>query len=153
MSDLENENGQNELVEFGKQKKGRRKKDGSDNLNINSMMDIMTILLVFLLVSITSDPLNIKQDKNLRLAKSAGSCGFECRDKDDKGFCVKGSPSVPVCRRAYRPPNDTIPITVNKLGIFPGDTEVARLNCKIGAGVFEVEPESNPPIRASPGKG
>ena len=75
MSDLENQNGPNELVEFGKQKKGRRKKDGSDNLNINSMMDIMTILLVFLLVSITSDPLNIKQDKNLRLAKSAGRLG------------------------------------------------------------------------------
>lgn len=55
---------------FRKEKKKARIADSSSDLNINSLMDIMTILLVFLLVSITSDPLNVKQDDFLLLAKS-----------------------------------------------------------------------------------
>ena len=55
---------------FKKEKKKARIAEGDTDLNINSLMDIMTILLVFLLVSITSDPLNVKQDDFLLLAKS-----------------------------------------------------------------------------------
>ena len=53
------------------EKKARKvgNRDAEDQpLNINSLMDIMTILLVFLLVSITSDPLSVKQDDFLALA-------------------------------------------------------------------------------------
>jgi hypothetical protein len=55
-------------------KKVRKKsrESGSDVvLNINSIMDIMTILLVFLMVSMTSDPLAIQQNDKLMLARSS----------------------------------------------------------------------------------
>lgn len=42
----------------------------NDVLNINSLMDIMTILLVYLLINITSDSLFVKQQKELILTKS-----------------------------------------------------------------------------------
>ncbi|MBM4389442.1 MAG: hypothetical protein FJ088_17030, partial [Deltaproteobacteria bacterium] len=35
---------------------------------ITSLMDAMTILLTFLLITLTADPLNIKQDSHLLLA-------------------------------------------------------------------------------------
>ncbi len=56
--------------------KGRKKKRPPEEpgpLTINSMMDIMTILLVFLLVSITSDPLAIKESATLKLSRSAAN--------------------------------------------------------------------------------
>ncbi|PIE65733.1 MAG: hypothetical protein CSA24_02125 [Deltaproteobacteria bacterium] len=53
-----------------KDRAGVRKQDFSDALNINSLMDIMSILLVFLLVSITSDPWNVKQNQYMQLAQS-----------------------------------------------------------------------------------
>ena len=63
--------GEEEMV-----KKARKKarKDGGDvGLNINSMMDIMTILLVFLLISITNDPLAIQQNSKMKLSKSTAN--------------------------------------------------------------------------------
>ena len=60
--------------EVVKKERKRSRKGGSDvGLNINSMMDIMTILLVFLLISITSDPLTISQNAKLKLAKSTAN--------------------------------------------------------------------------------
>lgn len=62
---------QNEQVEdYPKKLRKPRREGGKGGLNINSMMDIMTILLVFLLVSITSDPLNVTQSNVLQLATS-----------------------------------------------------------------------------------
>ena len=55
------------LVEF--KKKARKKASSGEmnaDLNINSMMDIMTILLVFLLISVTSDPLAITEGDLLK---------------------------------------------------------------------------------------
>lgn len=130
MSEEENNLTPTGEVPFGvfKQKKKRRKKGGSDSLNINSMMDIMTILLVFLLVSVTSDPLSINQNTELRLAKMAGGCGFEKKTKD--------SPAKVVCKRAYRPPQDSIPITVTKKTILVDNEDIdVQIDCKTVSGV------------------
>jgi len=56
-----------------KRKKGRRKAEDAAPLNINSMMDIMTILLVFLHVSVTSDPLAVKENDTLKLTRSTSN--------------------------------------------------------------------------------
>ncbi len=116
-------------VPFGifKKKKPRRKKRDADSLNINSMMDIMTIILVFLLVSVTSDPLSINQNTELRLANMAGGCGFE-KPKD--------GPPKAICKRAYRPPDDSIPITVTKKTILVDNQDIdVQIDCKTMSGV------------------
>jgi len=51
-------------------KKKIRKKDDKGGLTITSLMDALTIMLVFLLVSIVSDPLNITQGEAMRLANA-----------------------------------------------------------------------------------
>lgn len=73
-------------------------------LNINSLMDIMTIMLVFLLVSITSDPLSIQMSDALVLAQST----------------------------ADLKPKDSIPITVTKKHLIVDKSAVANIDCKIG---------------------
>jgi hypothetical protein len=88
-------------------KKQRKKKGAGEDpggLTINSLMDIMTILLVFLLISITSDPLSIQQNNDLVLAKST----------------------------ANTTPKDSIPMTVNKRHIIVDKTAVVKVDCKIG---------------------
>ncbi len=84
-----------------KARKGPRMDDNDQPLNINSMMDIMTILLVFLLVSITSDPWNIKQDEFLQLAKSS----------------------------VDRDPKDSIPILISKSNILVDNEQVIPVEC------------------------
>jgi biopolymer transport protein ExbD len=54
-------------------KKQRRAADEPGGLTINSLMDAVTILLTFLLVSINMDPFSIKQNQYLMLAKSSVS--------------------------------------------------------------------------------
>lgn len=54
-------------------KKKRRASDEPGGLSINSLMDAVTILLTFLLVSINMDPFSIKQNQYLMLAKSSVS--------------------------------------------------------------------------------
>jgi len=72
--------------------------------SITSLMDAMTILLIFLLITLTSDPLNVKQDENLLLARST----------------VKFKPT------------DAIPITVTKAHIMVDKAEVVSVDCKVG---------------------
>ena len=81
-------------------KKGNREAD-DQALNINSLMDIMTILLVFLLVSITSDPLSVKQDDFLALAKSSANYN----------------------------PEDSVPITVTKKSIIVDNKSIVKVDC------------------------
>ena len=76
----------------------------SGGLNVNSLMDIMTILLVFLLVSLTSDPLNITLSSDLVLAKSTADYNAE----------------------------DSIPVTVTKRHILADKKAVVKVNCKVG---------------------
>lgn len=51
-------------------RKAGRHSSMQESLNINSLMDMMTILLVYLLINITADPLNVKTQETLVLAKS-----------------------------------------------------------------------------------
>jgi biopolymer transport protein ExbD len=59
--------------QMAKRSKGRRVQEDAVALNVNSMMDIMTILLVFLLVSVTSDPLAIKENNTMKLSRSSSN--------------------------------------------------------------------------------
>jgi len=114
-------------VAFKRMKAKRRAWGSGSSLNINSLMDIMTILLVFLLLTITSDPLNIQQNEALRMAKMSGGCGFE-RDPSTNEL-------IPVCRDAYRPPEDSIPITITKRHIMVDNKPVVPVQCQIGGNV------------------
>lgn len=98
--------GPGEEVPFEKKaRQGIRQADINDALNINSVMDIMTILLVFLLVSITSDPWNVKQNQYMQLAQSTVD-----RNPED-------SLAILVTKRAIVVDNiDTVPIECTTAG-------------------------------------
>lgn len=83
-------------------KKGRNFFNNED-LSITSLMDALTILLVFLLVTLTSDPLNVKQDAHLLLAKSTSSII----------------------------PEDAIPIIISKSYISVDQKDIVKVECKI----------------------
>lgn len=85
-------------------KRVKHRGDGGGSLNINSLMDIMTILLVFLLVTMTSDPLNVTQTSDLVLAHSTADYNAE----------------------------DSIPLTVTKRHILADKKAVVKVSCKIG---------------------
>ena len=85
-------------------KRVKHRGEATGGLNINSLMDIMTILLVFLLVTMTSDPLNITQTADLVLAKSTADYNAE----------------------------DSIPITVTKRHILADKKAVVKVSCKVG---------------------
>ena len=80
-------------------------------MNINSMMDMITILLVFLLVTLTSDPLNIKQDDFLLLAKSTVDYN----------------------------PQDSVPVTLTKNKILVDAKAVVKVDCSVGGQVCQRE--------------
>jgi biopolymer transport protein ExbD len=101
----DNVNGQETAV-LKKQKKKIRGGDSEVVLNINSIMDIMTILLVFLMVSITSDPLSIQQNDRLKLAKST----------------------------ADYPPENSIPITIAADQILVDRKPVLKVECTTATG-------------------
>jgi hypothetical protein len=89
----------------GLPEKARPKRDftSKGGLNINSIMDMMTILLVYLMVSLTSDPLNIKMDDYLVLARSTAN---------------------------FAPQADSIPITITKRHIVVDNQPVVTVHCK-----------------------
>ena len=98
--------------EVVKKERKRSRKGGSDvGLNINSMMDMITILLVFLLVTLTSDPLSIKQDDFLLLAKSTVDYN----------------------------PQDSVPITLTKNKILVDSKAVVKVDCSVGGQVCQRE--------------
>lgn len=94
-----------------KERKGTRKDDFGSALNINSLMDIMTILLVFLLVSITNDPLNVKLDDFLLLAKST----------------------------ANYDPQDAVPVTITKQAIIVDNKQIVKVDCSRGGQICQRE--------------
>ncbi len=105
------DNQENEIFEgdedyVKKPRKGRRGDKEGGGLNINSMMDIMTILLVFLLVTIVSDPLNITQDNYLQLANST----------------------------ANYDPEDSIPVTITKKGVIVDHKLIVKIDCTTAGG-------------------
>jgi biopolymer transport protein ExbD len=100
------------LIEFKKkERKSARVDSMQGSLNINSMLDIMTILLVFLLISITTDPLSIKQDDFLLLARSTADYN----------------------------PSDSVPITVTKQKILVDQKPVVKVDCTVGGQVCQAE--------------
>lgn len=92
-----------------KVRKQARRPDERGGLNINSMMDIMTILLVFLLVTITSDPLNVKQDDYMKLAKSTADYN----------------------------PEDSIPIVITKEQVIVDNKRVVKVDCSRGGQICQ----------------
>jgi len=74
--------------------------------SITSLMDALTILLTFLLITLTSDPLNVKQDAHLLLARSTSPL----------------------------PPEDAIPVTIKKGFISVDVKEVVRVDCRMAGG-------------------
>lgn len=64
------ENYEEELLKRKRASKIKDKPGGSGNININSLMDILTIMLVFLLKSYATDPINITPGSDLDIPKS-----------------------------------------------------------------------------------
>jgi biopolymer transport protein ExbD len=107
-----------------KTRKTSRTTDDKGSLNINSLMDIMTIMLVFLLVSITSDPLSIQQNDFLTLANSTV-------DHD---------------------PDDSIPITVTKQKIIVDSDNVVKVDCAKAGQICQGDDYKSPGNTYSIGK-
>lgn len=102
----------------------KHKWDEKAGVSITSLMDAMTILLVFLLVSITSDPLNVKQDDNLLLAKSTVD---------------------------FNPGTDSIPILVTKNHIVVDHQAVVQVECTLDGRVCtNIPPEGKEILTALP---
>jgi len=87
-------------------RQARQREESGGTFSITSLMDALVIILVFLLVTLSSDPLNIKQDAHLLLARS----------------------TTPLS------PEDAIPITIKKGFIAVDQKEVIRVDCNMGAG-------------------
>lgn len=73
---------------------------------ITSLMDALTILLCFLLITLTSDPMNIKMDEHLLLAKSTISV----------------------------PAEDAIPLTIKKSYISVDMNDIVKVECTVSGG-------------------
>lgn len=58
------------LAKRAKERRAKAPKEAENSLNINSMMDMMVIILCFLLFNVGADPLQIKQTDDLRLPVS-----------------------------------------------------------------------------------
>lgn len=97
------------------QRKAKRQLQDKGGLTITSLMDAMVILLIFLLVSITSDPLNVKQDDNLVLARSTVD---------------------------YSPQDDSIPITITKTHVVVDNQGVVQVECTIDGHLCKNDPDS-----------
>ena len=76
----------------------RRRQDGG-GLNINSMMDIMTIILVFLIDSYGNNPIQVKAGPDLIIPRSTSELS----------------------------PQDTMQITITRKSILVGDKEVVKI--------------------------
>jgi len=105
-----------EEMELKKQQSAeRRAKHGGEekvSLTITSLLDIMTIMLVFLLVSVTSDPLNVKLGADMQLAGSTAD---------------------------ITPMSDSIAIQVTKGNIIVDSKNVVDIRCQIGGEPCTVE--------------
>ncbi len=84
----------------------RKRGESEWPFSITSLMDALTILLIFLLVTLTSDPLNVKQDAHLLLARSTSPLS----------------------------PEDAIPVTIKKGFISVDQKEVVRVDCRVSGG-------------------
>ena len=65
------ENYEEDVLKRRKASKIKQKDEGVSDVNINSLMDILTIMLVFLLKSYATDPINITPGPDLDIPKSS----------------------------------------------------------------------------------
>lgn len=86
-------------------RRAKRNVEEKISLTITSLLDIMTIMLVFLLVSITADPLNVKLGADMQLAGSTAE---------------------------VTPTSDSIAINVTKANIIVDSKKVVDIRCQIG---------------------
>jgi hypothetical protein len=85
-------------------KRAGRRVEKEFGLTITSLLDALTIMLVFLLVSIVSDPLNIRQEEAMLLANA---------------------------KAEEKPASDTITILVTKEGILADQKHIVDVECII----------------------
>ncbi len=64
------ENYEEEVLKRRRASKVKDREDKTEDININSLMDILTIMLVFLLKSYATDPINITPGPDLDIPKS-----------------------------------------------------------------------------------
>ncbi|MFT5991946.1 MAG: biopolymer transport protein ExbD [Bradymonadia bacterium] len=83
-----------------RRKKGKRDPGPEPGLNINSMMDMMVIILCFLLKSVGAEPIQINQNDDLRLPFSTSEL----------------------------PPEDMLVLNVTKRWVMVGDDQVTPIN-------------------------
>jgi biopolymer transport protein ExbD len=83
-----------------KRRSKRRPQEGGSGLNINSMMDMMVIILCFLLKSVGAEPIQITQSDDLRLPFSTSEL----------------------------PPEDMLVLTITKNRVMVGDVSVITIN-------------------------
>ena len=85
---------------------GRRNQGTGNKLNINSLMDILTIILVFLLKSYSSNPVNVTPGDDLKLPTS----------------------------NSILPPEEAVPIAITKRAILVNDEPIVEVqNGKVPA--------------------
>lgn len=94
-----------------RENKEARRREEPFQFGFTSLLDGLMVLLMFLLLSISADPLNIKMDEKLLLATSTAA--FEAQD--------------------------AIPVLIKKGFIAVDEKEVVRVNCRIGG--TECSPE------------
>jgi biopolymer transport protein ExbD len=94
-----------------RESKEARRREEPFQFGFTSLLDGLMVLLMFLLLSISADPLNIKMDERLLLATSTAA--FEAQD--------------------------AIPVLVKKGFIAVDDKEVVRVDCRIGGTQCSVE--------------
>jgi biopolymer transport protein ExbD len=105
-----------DYFEKKERKKSRRGDEASMGLNITSLMDAITLVLVFLLVTITSDPLNVKQDDYMKLAISTAEYN----------------------------PEDAIPITITKQNILMDNQAIVKVDCTASGQICQPEDYKEP---------
>ena len=88
-----------EKARLRKERKGRRLSDEDVGVTINSLMDAMTIILIFLLMNYSVDPIKIEQGKDMKLPASSTEIN----------------------------PKQSAAVTVTKIGIVLNDTMVVQV--------------------------
>ncbi len=93
-----------EKIQEAFERRKRRLLDERGGLNITSLMDAITIILFFIMISSTSDPLNIVQNARMQLATSTAE---------------------------VRPSDDSIAILITRRTIVLDNKPVVQLNCTL----------------------
>lgn len=108
--------------------KKKRRFGGDDELNITSMMDMMTIILVFLLKSVGSSEVEVRTSDNLKLPYSTNKAppvltvsvvvqkdAILVDGKEVAGVSSETNPNIPNVRDYYVDGSEKTGLSINKL--------------------------------------